>query len=117
MSERWPAVTSSEFSAELQTRLRAALAKQTGRAVPRTAMVEVVADADGDSSDSRGLDRRIELRATDRASRFYASCEYDEPGAWSKLLVDMEAFPDPMGENEQGWWRRMLRALAGHSGT
>jgi hypothetical protein len=77
----------SAFNDEFQRRLRAVLELRTRAPIPSDAVVTVESRAYGSDDDSRGLDCEI------RISTPVTSYGYDEPGAWPKLLADLEAVP------------------------
>lgn len=85
------------FTEDFQRRLRAVLAKHTGREIPADVGIDVISDGAG-YDDSRGMDYWIEIRSTGYP---YATYSYDEPGAWPRLLADLEAVPDETEENKQ----------------
>lgn len=84
----------STFTEDFQRRLRAVLAKHTGREIPDNAVIEIVADgASYGDDDSRGLDLELRIR-TVISSGVFAEHIYDEPGAGVRLVADLEAVPD-----------------------
>lgn len=82
------------FTEDFQRRLRAVLAKHTGREIPDSVTVEIVADGSsyGDD-DSRGMDHEIRIRAM--GSGVFAEHIYDEPGAGARLMADLDTVDEP----------------------
>lgn len=78
------------FSDDFLRRLRAVLAKRTGEEIPDDAEVRIVPSAAGNEDDSSGLDTALTIETATWSHRF----SYDEPGAWQRLLADLEAVPD-----------------------
>lgn len=88
----------STFTEDFQRRLRAVLAKLTGKEIPDDAVIEVVADG-ASYDDSRGMDLELRIR-TARSSGMFAEHIYEEPGAGARLMADLDAVgePAPLGE-------------------
>lgn len=79
----------STFTEEMQRRLRAVLSLRVQAPLPSDIPVEMWALlADADDADSP------RLLAIGTPVPPYAQWNYEEPGAWEKLLADLEAIPD-----------------------
>lgn len=78
---------------DFERRLRAVLAAKTGRDISDDTPVRVEAQSYGSDDDTRGIDRALRIEAQS-SSGGYDGYDYDEPGAWLRLLADMEAVPD-----------------------
>lgn len=77
------------FSDDFDRRLRVLLTAKTGKVIPPESKVTIETTASGNQDDSYGLDRGIEVRAI--GAGVYAEVSYDEPGAWLRLLADLDA--------------------------
>lgn len=77
-------IAKGPFVDEFQRRLRAVLRMKTAWFAEKISESEFVVI-------SRGSNNQIVVGAVLDYGDFYASCEYEEPGAWSKLLADLEA--------------------------
>jgi hypothetical protein len=81
------------FTEDFQRRLRAVLAKRTGREIPADAKITINADGASYGEDSSlGMDLSLDIRAS---GPVHAEYTYDEPGAWPRLLADLEAVDTP----------------------
>lgn len=79
----------STFTEDFQRRLRVVLAKRTGREIPADAKVEIATEGSAWGEDqSVEMDLSIEIRVRGRGGY-----SYEEPGAWPRLLADLEAVP------------------------
>lgn len=81
------------FAEDFDRRLRAVLASKLGRTIPDDVAVKVEAYSWGSDDDTRGVDRAIRIEAV--GSGFFGDYDYEEPGAWLRLLADLEAVPEP----------------------
>jgi hypothetical protein len=87
-------IAKGPFVEDFQRRLRAVLALRTGWEIPESTFVAVstrYATNDSHELITRGNTGWIGLAAVLQEGEFAASYDYDEPGAWSKLLADLEA--------------------------
>jgi hypothetical protein len=92
----------STFAEDFQRRLRAVLAEKAGREIPPEIEVRVEVDSSGSDDDSRGVDRYLRLETVvppDAEKRWWktvgARYEYDEPGAFARLIADLDAVGMP----------------------
>lgn len=81
----------STFTDEFERRLRAVLSLRVQAPLPHDIPIEVVGLGGGSDGEEISPRRELELRTT---AHPYAAWSYEEPGAWGKLLADLEAIPD-----------------------
>lgn len=100
----------STFTEDVQRRLRAVLALRSAAPIPSDAVIEIETDYFGSTEDTGGLDLAVKIRTAD----FRAAYRYDEPGAWARLLADLEAVDAPRPLNpEEGSLLIRLSDLGG----
>jgi hypothetical protein len=84
----------SAFTDDMQRRLRAVLSLRVQAPLPSTAvvLVEATAIAHDDGDDRVDVDADLVIRTEGPPHARYS---YEEPGAWGKLLADLEAVAEP----------------------
>lgn len=81
----------NQFTDEFERRLRAVLALRAQAPLPADIPVEMYAIGGADI-EGNPIPRELEIRTT---AHPYAAWSYEEPGAWGKLLADLEAVGEP----------------------